>query len=55
MDPTDDHAWPEDPAEHVYGPWMAKTAAGKPTPPTQYRTCIHPRCGASETREAPRA
>ena len=45
-----DHAWPTVPGERVWGPWMAKT--GKPKP-TQYRQCVHPKCTAVETREAP--
>ena len=50
-----DHTWPTDPNEHVWGPWMAKTARKGAAPPTQYRMCVHPNCHASETREAPRA
>ena len=46
------HAWPTDPGEHVFGPWMTKT--GLPVP-TQYRQCIHPSCNHHETREAPKA
>lgn len=47
-----DHAWPSDPAEHVWGPWHAKTGLPKPT---RYRTCVHPLCSASETGKAPTA
>lgn len=46
------HGWPTDPARHVWTAWMTKTGMPKPT---QYRSCIHPHCGATETREAPRA
>lgn len=55
MDPSSNHNWPTDPSEHVWGPWMAKTPIGKPQPATQYRMCVHPACGASETRETPKA
>lgn len=49
---TDDHKWPTVPGEHVWGPWLHKTGLPKPT---QYRTCVHPKCKAVETREAPRS
>lgn len=52
MSEATNHAWPTDPAAHVWSPWMSK--AGLPRP-TQYRVCVHPTCTASETREAPRA
>lgn len=47
-----DHAWPSDPAEHVWGPWRAKTG---PPKPTRYRACVHPLCSASQTGKAPTA
>lgn len=53
MQTSTDHSWPSDPAAHVWGPWMAKTARDGKNPPTQYRQCVHPQCGGSETREAP--
>lgn len=52
MSTTPDHAWPTDPTEHVWSPWYIKDGLPKPT---QYRTCVHPRCNAVEEREAPRA
>lgn len=55
MEQLTDHTWPTDPAQHVWGPWMAGVRAGTPAPPTQYRTCVHPTCGASEHREVPKA
>lgn len=53
MKELEDHEWPTVLGEHVWSPWYAKT--GLPGRPTQYRTCVHPKCGASETREAPMA
>ena len=47
-----EHAWPTDPDQHVWGPWLNKTGLPKPT---QYRQCVHPACHATEQREAPKA
>lgn len=52
MTPLTDHAWPG-PGEHLWGPWMMHTPRQGSSPPTQYRTCCHPKCGASERRTAP--
>lgn len=49
--PIENHEWPVSQAEHVWGEWTQRTALPKAT---QYRSCIHPRCGAFETREAPK-
>lgn len=48
-----DHAWPTDPDEHVWGPWMSHTST--PTKRTQYRKCVHPTCNAHQHREAPKS
>lgn len=43
------HDWPEDPEQHVWGPWLNRTRT------TQYRKCVHPKCNAFETRETAKA
>jgi hypothetical protein len=47
-----DHKWPKDREDHLWGPWYNKSGLPKPE---QYRTCVHPWCTATETREAPKA
>lgn len=53
VQPTASHAWPSDPTEHVFGPWMTHTST--PTLRTQYRQCVHPTCTGFEIRPAVRA
>lgn len=50
-----DHAWPTNPAEHVWGKWYTHTVQVGVVPPTQYRTCVYPDCHYTEYREAPSA
>jgi hypothetical protein len=51
--PNEDHRWPTDPAEHKWGPWLLDRAREGKNPPTQYRSCIDPTCGAAQHRQAP--
>lgn len=51
------HSWPK-PEEHLWSRWMANTVrkvGADPKPPTEYRTCEHPKCNAVEVREVPNA
>jgi hypothetical protein len=51
MAPKNVHDWPTN-DDHVWGPWMSKTGLPKPT---DYRTCVHPKCKGVEVREASKA
>lgn len=50
MKPSDDHKWPTSPEQHMWGPWLVKEQRRGVQPPTEYRTCNDPTCGAFETR-----
>lgn len=45
------HDWPET-GQHLWGPWQLKTGLPKAE---KYRTCVHPKCDAVQTREAAKA
>lgn len=54
MRELESHGWPSD-GEHVWTRWYQNKPNDAKGGPTQYRTCIHPECGASEERKAPLA
>lgn len=46
MTEQSNHAWPSNPGDHLWGPWMPKDRT------TIWRRCVHPSCPAIEERKA---
>jgi hypothetical protein len=46
------HKWPTQ-DQHLFTEWRANTGTMHPKP-TQYRTCIHPKCKEVQNRPAPK-
>ena len=53
MDALSEHMWPANDGDHVWSPWKSLRGREGTSPATQYRTCVHPSCGATEERLAP--
>jgi hypothetical protein len=51
VEPTTNHNWPQDPTQHMWGPWY--TDKGGKGVATQYRSCIDPTCKAVDRRPYP--